>query len=277
MLRLPPACRRRRGVAGVEFALVAPILLTLVIGVFDISKAMILRQQVLNAAHAISLAASLLAAQNPTTQGTTVASANGSSTVTESSTGTTTLTYTQVQAVESDILAQIPWLRSGVERGTFFVTLTGIQFSALPSASCQPYSTCTLWIPFVSWSVPYMQTPPYGTLKQVRRACGGAIAGVLNIYSQQNVALTSANLMSTLRVGGITYPDPILVADVSYTYTPTFLRFITGPVTFVASAYWPVRIVPYNSTSTPGGGQGSQLTQYDLTQYDTASHCAGFG
>jgi Flp pilus assembly protein TadG len=277
MLKPSPARQRRRGIAAVEFALVAPILLTLVIGVFDISKAMILRQQVLNTAHAISLAASLLAAQNPTTQGTTVTSASGASTVTESSTGTTTLTYTQVQAVESDILAQIPWLRSGVERGTFFVTLTGVQFSALPSSSCQPYSTCIAWIPFVSWSVPYTQTPPYGTLKQYRRSCGPMLAGVLNIYSQQNVPLTAANLMSTLRVGGITYPDPILVADVSYTYTPTFLRFITGPITFVASSYWPVRIIPYNSTSTPGGGQSSQLTQYDLTQYDTASHCTGYG
>jgi hypothetical protein len=245
---------------------------------------MILRQQVINAAHSISLTASLLAAQNPTTQGATVTSADGKSTLTEAATGTTTLSFTQVQAVESDILAQIPWLRSGVERGTFSVTLTGIQFSALPSASCLPYSTCTVWIPFVSWSVPYEQTPPYGTLQQVRRACGpmsaGSSSGVLNIYSQQAVPLTAANLMTTLRVGGITYPDPIIVADVSYTYTPAsiFTRFLTGrSITFVASAYWPVRIVPYNSTSSPGGNQATQLTQYDLTQFDTASHCPGYG
>jgi Flp pilus assembly protein TadG len=275
-------CQGRRAIAALEFALVAPILITLVIGVFDIAKAMILRQQVLNAAHSISLAASLLAAQNPTTQGATVTNANGTSTTTELATGTTTLTFTQVQAVESDILAEIPWLRSGVEHGTFFVTLTGVQFSALPSATCLPYSTCTVWIPFVSWSVPYLQTPTYGTLQQYRRACGpmsaGSSSGVLNIYSQQNTPLTAANLMSTLRVGGITYPDPILVADVSYTYNPTSLfRLLTGPITFVASAYWPVRIIPYNSTSNPGGGQGTQLTLYDLTQYDSASHCPGYG
>jgi len=245
----------RRAVSSVEFALVAPLPILMIIGVFDVSKAMILRQEVINTAHSISLTASLVAVQ-----------ANG----------TTTLTQAQVQAIESDIFAEMPWLRSGVEKGITSVTLSGIQFSALPSASCNPYTTCTYWFPFVMWSVPYRPTNTYGVpFIYPTRACSVMTSGVWNINSSQNTPLTANNFMSVLRIGGITYPDPIVVADVRYTYTPAFFKFVTGPIDFVASAYWPVRIVPYNSNANPGGSQGSQLTSYDTAGTDTnpGAHC----
>jgi Flp pilus assembly protein TadG len=245
----------RHAISSVEFALVAPLPILMIIGVFDVSKAMILRQEVINAAHSISLTASLVAVQGN---------------------GTTTLTQAQVQAIESDIFAEIPWLRSGVEKGTTSVTLSGVLFSALPSSSCNPYTTCTYWFPFVMWSVPYRPTTTYGVpFIYPTRACGVMTSGVWNINTTQNTPLTSTNFMSTLRIGGITYPDPILVADVRYTYTPAFFKFLTGSMDFVASAYWPVRIVPYNSDSTPGGGQSSQLTTYDTANTDTnpGAHC----
>ena len=43
----------RRGNVAVEFALIAPVLMIFIIGVFDVSKAMLLYQQVYNAAHTI--------------------------------------------------------------------------------------------------------------------------------------------------------------------------------------------------------------------------------
>jgi hypothetical protein len=241
-----------------EFAMISPLVITMIIGVFDVSKAMILRQEVINAAHSISLTASLLAVQ-----------ANG----------TTTLTQAQVQSVESSIFAAIPWLRSGVEKGTTSVTLSGILFSALPSSACNPYTTCTSWIPFVFWSVPYRPTNTYGaTFVYPTRACGPMVSGVWNINSSQNQRLTVNNFMSTLRIGGITYPDPILVADVRYSYTPAFFSFVTGTLDFVSSAYWPVRVVPFNADTTPGGGQSNQLTTYDKagTDTNTGAHCPGY-
>jgi Flp pilus assembly protein TadG len=252
---LRPRLLGRNAVSSVEFSLVTPLLLMMIIGVFDNSKAMILRQEVINTAHSISLTASLVAVQ-----------ANG----------TTTLTQAQVQAVESDIFAEMPWLRSGVEKGTTSVTLTGVQFSALPSSSCNPYTSCTYWFPFIMWSVPYRPTNTYGVpFVYPTRACGVMTSGVWNITSTQNTPLTLSNFMSTLRVGGITYPDPIVVADVRYTYKPAFFQFVTGPIDFVASSYWPVRIVPYNSASFPGGGQASQLTSYDTANTDAnpGAHC----
>jgi hypothetical protein len=265
----------RRGIAALEFALVSPVLLTLVIGVFDIAKAIILQQEVLNTAHSVSLTASLLATQTLSTAGSTIPEDGG----TETLNGTTMLTAAQVQGVESDIYAAIPWLRSGVEKGTFSVTLSGIAFSALPSGTCQPYSTCTGWVPFVAWSVPYKPAAGLpGTAVSLTRACGPiSPSALLDINTSQNVPLTYSNFMTTLRIKSITYPDPILVADVSYTYSPAFLRFITGPVTFVASAYWPVRQVPYNSDSTPGSELNSgQLTIYDLANTDPSHHCTGY-
>lgn len=301
-----PAARRgivpaaRRAVAAMEFALVAPVLLLMIIGVFDISKAMILRQEVINTAHSISLTASLLAVQTLTTAGVSIPldyTGNPNGALYQTINGTTQLTTGQVSEVESDIFAEIPWLRSGVEHGQASVTLSGIEFSALPSGTCEPYTTCTYWIPFVAWSVPYQPgTPNSGksggtnydgvNFQPYKRACGPMQSGVLNIYTSQSVPLTLANFTSTLRIAGITYPDPIVVADVSYTYTPAFLRFITGPLTFVASAYWPVRQIPFNwdtsqTTGQPNATPGSQLhtgelTIYDLAGADLPNHCANY-
>lgn len=184
----------RRAISSMEFAMIAPLVMTMIVGVFDVSKAMILRQQVINAAHSISLTASLLAVQGN---------------------ATTALTQAQVQSVESAIFAEIPWLRSGVEKGTTSVTLSAIDFSALPNAACNPYTTCTAWIPFVVWSVPYRPTNTYGvTFVYPTRTCGAMASGVLNINTSQSTPLTVNNFMTSLRIGGITYPDPIVVADV---------------------------------------------------------------
>jgi len=246
----------RRAVSSVEFALVAPVLILMVVGMFDVSKALILQQEVINTAHSISLTASLVAVQGN---------------------GTTALTQAQVQAVESDIFAEMPWLRSGVETGTTSVTLSGIEFSALPSAACMPYHTCTYWYPFVDWSVPYRPANTYGVnFIYPTRACGMMTSGVTSIIPAQTQKLTAANFMSTLRINGITYPDPIVVADVRHSYTPAFFAFFTGTIDFVASAYWPVRIIPFNSIGAyPGGDQRVQLTSYDLANTDTnpGAHC----
>jgi hypothetical protein len=69
----------------------------------------------------------------------------------------------------------------------------------------------------------------------------------------------------------VTNPDPILVVDVHYRYTPMFLNFITGPVDFWASGYWPVRSV------APGTAASQRYTKFDIAnQLNGAGKCAGF-
>jgi Flp pilus assembly protein TadG len=289
MLMISPTSLRlrRRGVATIEFGLIAPALLTLMIGVFDIGKILILQQEVWNTAHSVSLTASWLATQTLSTAGVNIPNdfqtVNGQQVQEKTISGTTTLTQAQVQAVESDIYAEIPWLRSGVEHGNFFVTLSGVQFSAFQIAhgvasGCTPYQNCTNWIPFVTWSVPYKGNSGLpGTPDATKTRTCGPVLTATNIAD--TTPLTSANLLTSLRTNGITYPDPILVADVSYTYTPAFpfWRFISGPITLVATAYWPVRAIPFNADSLPSGQQMDQLTLYDLayTDTDTTHHCPG--
>lgn len=241
-----------------EFALVTPVIAVLVVALFDASKAMILRREVINAARNISLTASLLAVQAD---------------------AATTLTEAQVQRVESDVFAEMPWLRGGNEKGTTSVTLSGIEFSAAPGGRCKPYTTCREWSPYVAWSVAYRPTNTYGVdFVYPVRQCGRMESGVLNIDSVENTRLTAANLMTSLRTGGIAYPDPIVVADVRYSYTPAFFRFIVGPIDFVASTYWPVRTAPFDAAARPGDQIGSgELTTYDLAGTDTnaGAHCVG--
>jgi Flp pilus assembly protein TadG len=258
----------RRAVAALEFALVAPVIAIMIFSVFDISKALILRQEVINAAHSISLIASFKAIQPN---------------------GTTTLSVDDVREAESDIFAEIPWLRSGVEHGNTSVTLSGVEFTGTP-AGCVVYVSCSnAWTPQVAWSVPYRplgvstasaQSYEGVTFEPNTRPCG-VVSNVLNITSDQFTPIDSANFLTTIRTNGIIYPDPIVVADVSYTYTfASFpLRLFEGKqIVFVASAYWPVRVIPFNANANPDQQVGSgQLTTYDLKNDDanTGAHCTG--
>jgi hypothetical protein len=131
--------RSRRATAALEFALVATPMVILFYGVYDLSEAMIFYQEVYNAAH--SMAASASAASVNTT------------------TGATSLTYTQIQQVESEIWGEIPTLRGDYQDGIKSVTLSSIVFE--PSTGTTTL-TCGLggtnppcYTPVVVWSVLY--------------------------------------------------------------------------------------------------------------------------
>jgi len=238
--------RDKRGVAALEFAIVAPMVFAFVVGVIDITKAMILQEQVYEAAHTIPITASNLAVQPD---------------------HTTTLTVAQAQQSMSAIFAEIPWLRGGIESGARSVTLTSVTFT-LANASCNPQTTTCAYLAQVAWSVSYAD--PSGrypgnanTFTAVTRACS-------NLTQVAPTAITPGNL-TQLPTANVVNPDPILVADVHYQYTPMFLTFITGPVDFWASGYWSVRAVSANAAA------GQQYTTYDLAnQNGGVGKCPGF-
>jgi Flp pilus assembly protein TadG len=231
--------RDRRGVAAIEFALIAPVLIILTIGVFDISRALTIQQEVYNAAHTIPTSASSLAVQPDKT---------------------TTLTVTQVQQALSGIYAEIPALRSGTASGLRSVTLTSVTFQQSdPACVASPTTTCS-YVPYAKWSVSYVVPPG--------RAAGGASAftSVTRCPAQAGTPLrqVTPNLytpgdLTSLPTADVTNPDPILVADVHYQYTPLFIGyFMTGPVDFWAAGLWPVRSV------SPAAAPQNQYTTYDL-------------
>ncbi len=230
----------RRGIAAIEFALVAPLTLLMIVGVFDISKAVIIWQQVCNTAHAIPVSASTLSEQPDKS---------------------TSLTVAQVQQSLSTIFGEIPWIRNGIETGQTSATLSAVTF--VPQGQCMPSPTqiCT-YAANVAWSVAYQGGP--NALPQfqtsVTRPCG---APLKQIGPTDPIPPGQTNL-TILRTLLISQPAPILVADVHYRYTPRFFSFLTGPVDFYETGYWPVRSV------NPKDKPEAQYTRY------TGTTCPGF-
>jgi Flp pilus assembly protein TadG len=226
------ALTSRRGVAALEFALVAPTMVVFMIGVFDITKAVVLQQEVWNTAHTIPLSASNLAIQPDQT---------------------TTLTVTQVQQSLSAIFAEMPLVRAGVENGLKSATMSSVLFTQT-DPTCNPKTTTCAYAPQVAWSVPYAGPPSNNAIvfQQVTRPCA------TNALVQ--VAPTAVVPGNFTQVGtlGIENPDPILLVDVHYRYSPLFLTFLTGPIDFWSTGYWPVR------TGKVGTSEATQWTTYDL-------------
>ena len=231
--------RQRKAVAAIEFALLAPVMMILVIGVFDVAKGLIVWEEIYGAARNIPVSASSISVQ---------------------SNKTTLLTPAQTRQTMSTIYAEVPWIRDLVEESpTKSVTLSSIAF--VPIAGCQAGPATNCFVPWVAWSTSYaggngQAANPFQT---VRRPCG------VLLQTGPTTPIQASQLMVTLRTLGISKPDPILVADVHYQYRPFFLKFVTGPIDFWATGYWSVRSID------PTVNQTQQFTQY--SPIDPAVNC----
>jgi Flp pilus assembly protein TadG len=200
LLRRAPLAKARNrlvgdqtGVAVVEFALISPLLITLLMGGYDASQAMIAWRRTSAAAQQIVKIATEVSIQADQT---------------------TSLTPTQAQQATSTIFAVVPGLSAG---GNFSVTLSGVVFTAGPpnvtSQIANPcLSTTTNCTASVAWSVAYSNgqnvTRPCGTVRQV----------------PPNTA-ASLSTLPTLNVSA-QYLTSLVVADVTTTFTPFFGKFI---------------------------------------------------
>jgi Flp pilus assembly protein TadG len=278
--------RDRRSTAALEFAFIAPVLVVMLLGTFEIANAALVYEEVQNAAHSIPASVSNLAVQGD---------------------GSTSLTYAQIQLAASEIWAEIPELRTGFQDGTKSITISSVTFiqqypvappaqqTVQPAKSCTPNSaskTLCTYTPTVVWSVGYTGGDSgrvFGST--VLRSCTGAP----NVSPQTNalVEYTSSNgtISYNLLPGGLnneappsaninnaseprwatsdltslpTYndadpdpylaaPSPILVVDVHLQYHPIFGLFIKSPgIDFYASGLWPVRSVKTDVTNSNG-------------------------
>ncbi len=231
--------------AAIEFALIAPIFAMLMIGVYDISVAVTLNQEVSNAAHTIPTSASTLAVQPD---------------------DTTTLTVTQVQQVLSGIYAAMPMLRNGAAAGIHSATLTSVSFQQSDPQCVASSTTACPYLAYAKWSVSYAEPTgrplSSGTGFTSVSRCQAAGTPLRQVTPAQ---YTPGDLTS-LPTAAVSAPDPILVADIHYQYTPLFYNFITGPIDFWAIGLWPVRTA---SLSAPAQNQ--------YTTYDLANAAGGVG
>jgi hypothetical protein len=234
MSRRNPLAHATRGVAALEFALVAPVMAIMFFGTLDICRAYLAWQEVNNAAEAIVQAAEKLSitANSPTTQ----------------------LTAAQMQAAMSTIYVEMPGLDYGkgdglLGAGQFTAILSEVDFVPLcnTTTNCPPQTPQTLWS---SWLTEGVSSPPLmqSTAKfPLYRACGAlnAVPKFPNDDTQLLDMLTPTK--TQVPNGGNTTMTmvPQLVADVRFTFIPTFHVFVPQ-IVFWASATLPA---PLGSTS----------------------------
>jgi hypothetical protein len=238
-------CRRwqadHRSAAALEFALVAPLLIMLAGGVYDLCQAVLIYNEVTNAATMIADSASSAAVNLD---------------------GSTALSYDEVQLAESGIWSDIPELRNGLQAGQVkSITITSVDFE--PPSTCTTGSNCNPYTAYVMWSVSYNGGPSGASFANNIRTCSPTGVNSDGLGGEKQVAastgLSASTATYTLPVAGLTSyqpdptgPAPVLVADVVFSYAP-LLDFVKTSFTFEATALWPVRSVK------PVQAQGNSL------------------
>jgi Flp pilus assembly protein TadG len=194
--------RSRGGLAAMEFALIAPIMVTACAGLYDLTMAFLASQRVNMAALAIAQIATYQAANS-------------------GNTNQNILNLTETQTATSAIYAYLPDTMTA-PASSFGVTVTSVVVTP-PSPSCT--SSCT-YVPNVAWSGRFQG----GTGST--RACGAS--------ALTWVADTTTSSSTTLPTD-LQQPQPMLVVDVYYTFQPLFFTFVTGNILMMRSAYFPPR------------------------------------
>jgi hypothetical protein len=226
-----------RGVASLEFALAAPIMLILTMSGVDAARAYLIWAGVHNAANAI------------------VEAAEKMSVTTNASTGaiTTQLTADQMQQAMSVVYAEIPQLNLGNGGGLFPDNIAVVLSSISYSPTCKAATGCGGQTPYVVWSS-YLSVGGPKLFQGFYRHCG-------NLSPVARFPDTNANvsqIVSPVLAGGTSmtlYPQ--LVADVIYSFHPFFPLFI-GTTQIVASATMPVpigdltQVVTLNTSASTG-------------------------
>lgn len=225
-------CRRRAGVASVEFGIIVPVLCIFLLGLVDLSDAIIAERRLNAAVQQIGLMATQLSIQSDQTTSLTVAQLNQASSVIFS-----VFPSLYSLPVYNALTNKVP---------SYAVTVSDIVFTPT-STTCTAGLTCTSYTAALAWSVPLQ----YG--QQINRACGSV--------SQVSTATSPVyvnNLPSTVPTAGITSAlTSMLVVDAIYTFTPIFAKFI-GTVTMRQTAYFDQRsyLAPYITYNTAGAGSG---------------------
>jgi hypothetical protein len=215
----------------VEFALIMPMMVTALLGVVDVCRAVLAWQLITSAAE----------------EAAEIATAEAS---TPTALGNYQLTDAQVQAATSAIYAFMPAVNTGNggnDNSPFSVTLSAIAYTTVATAACPANSACTAWSVVGSFGNNLAPTLD-------ERAC----------TALGQVAAGSAPSLSTVPTAGVTGLSSLIVADVQYTFTPLFLAFITGPIAMFRSAYLPTRVgsaTPYVQYIAPAGGSATDVFQ----------------
>ena len=215
-----------------EFGILAPVMTTFLLGMVDLSQAIILLRKLNQVVQQTGLMATQLSVQPDQT---------------------TTLTVAQLNLASSAIFSVLPSLGSAAVytpngvTPAYAVTVSDIVFTP-NSTGCAAGLTCTSYTANMAWSVPLKYGAPYfrpcGTVTQVSASASPVIAN---------------NVPTTIPTSGITSAlTSMLTVDVMYKFTPYFGKFI-GPITMRQTAYFNQRsivaqYITYNTAGASSGG-----------------------
>jgi len=259
----------RRAVAGLEFAIVAPVLLLLLWGVYDVARALLAWEETFHAAEAIAQAAEKMSVTKYIYYGT--------------STPVSALSAQQMQDAMTTIYAEIPWLNlgdgTGLFPGHYSVTLSGVSFR--PTCQANATNNCTHpQIPTVIWSSNLTLSNGNGTQQQqlylpsqsnaysLDRACG-QLQSVAQFTNDSNQLLEMINPNNVS--GGVQTINviPQVVADVQLQFQPSFPLLSRFSYTFWASATFPAPL--------GNDDQAIVFDQLDSSQSNNVDNCSGGG
>ncbi len=208
-----------QAVAALEFAILAPVMALLLLGVYNLARVAIIWEQVWSASRSIAESATTLANQPD---------------------GSSSLDTQEVNLSLSEIFAQIPWVAAGIANGPYGGTgqntpntITAVLSSVnyLPEPGCKA-SKCP-YQQTIQWSMAYFPKGFSGFVGSAFRPCTQSTAG-------KPIPSTIVNI-ATYKGDPIYVSDPFVIADVSVVVTPFFFNFIVGNVTLSATSYVPVR------------------------------------
>lgn len=210
---------RRDGIAALEFALLAPLMIYTLLAAADIANALNTTRRMTNAADTIAE----LVSQQTTSSGIqgTVANAD------------LTGYFYSIFATFPDVLSDAA--------GKGEAWTSDIQ-PIVTSVTFGPAATCVT--PQLGGSAPSCTTATatWSAGLSTTRSCGALNQAALD---------TNSPTLTTIPPG--TYaPGTLIVADVIYTFTPTFTKWLTGPFTFQRTAYFTPRFFA-QLTYTPTG------------------------
>lgn len=227
--RRPRLAGETRSVATLEFALVAPIMISLTLTVVDMARLELIRGQVHNAADAIAEAAEKLSVT--TNAGTGAVS--------------TTLTADQMQLAMTSIYAEIPGLNQGNGGGLFAdryaVALSSVTYSPLctKATNCGSQTASLLWSSSLSVGGAQLYL--------------GFMSNCGNVSQVSQFPDTNGNwnqIPSPILAGGTAMTlAPQIVANVAYSFTPYFPLFVTA-----------TQVVASVSLPSPIGGLDQTIT-----------------
>jgi len=201
----PGLFRSQDGVAALEFAMIAPILVMMVIGLYDLTTALIAWRRVTVAALSI--------AEIATGEAASVALY------------TNTLSATQASAAASAVYPYLPDLLRP-SPPAFGVTISSIVMTLPSGSTCT--TNCT-YAAHVAWSGVFAGT---GQVRPCDR-----VQGTSDIGWSKDTDIPSPSTLPS----GTNSAAPLLVVDVTYTFRPMFFTFIAGNIAMAQSSYLPPR------------------------------------